>query len=221
MCAPCVGCIYPPVLVVLIAVGTSMGRIYPKANWLQGPAVIDHHRRSVVQGSTPKNNTYFTGALAPTESAPWLCHLWKRLGEASTWSEVFQEVLWLWGFQAGANRGQLPPVSCPGPLGISYKVICWLLLPVMGLEVLRRGQGWLLLVLSVGSLGTRFAVHQGQLLLVWEILGISEAWTKIGNLYGKATGNGLGWACKLGGVWSQGITRSGWTLLARLIKIQI
>ena len=45
------------------------------------------------------------------------------------WSEVVPWVCWLWGLLGGAGQGQLQPVFCLRPLGISHRAICrWLLL---------------------------------------------------------------------------------------------
>ena len=72
------------------------------------------------------------------------------------WSETAHWVHWLWGFPGGAGHSQPPPVSCPGPHSVSYKVICRWLLLMLGQEVPRKGQavkqGWLLLVLTWGQL---------------------------------------------------------------------
>ena len=95
-----------------------------------------------------------------------------------TWSEAVHWVHWLWGLPGVAGLGQLLLMSCLGPPSRSYKVICRWLILVLGLEVPRRvqaaNQGWLLLVLVLSHL-VRDMGHEGQMLLVWEILEKSEA----------------------------------------------
>ena len=53
------------------------------------------------------------------------------------------------------------------------------------------------------------------------VLGKSAAWVKRDPLYGRATKKGLGWACKLDGAGSQGITKVGQMVLARLMEGEI
>lgn len=64
------------------------------------------------------------------------------------------EPLWR-GYRAGQDQPQL--LTSLGLPGSRYKVICNLLLLMLGLEALRRGyaanQGWLLLVLGLGPFG--------------------------------------------------------------------
>ena len=59
------------------------------------------------------------------------------------------------------------------------------------------------------------------MLTVWEILRKSEAWAKIGHLYGKATGNSLGGFLSLVGEESKGIIKLGWTVSTRLMESQL
>lgn len=70
-----------------------------------------------------------------------------------------------------------------------------MILLVLVLEVSCGGQaenlGQLLLVPSLGSLSKMYTAHPGQVLLFWEILGISAAWAQTGHMYGKLTGNSL------------------------------
>ena len=57
-----------------------MRGIYHQASQLQELAVTtDHRGGSAVQGPTPQSRIYFSGALVPTESTPWVCHLWRWL----------------------------------------------------------------------------------------------------------------------------------------------
>ena len=93
-----------------------------------------HGSPTTVEGQLclPQSKTYFSRALLVTEFAPWVCRLWRWLGGgASTWSEAVHWVHLLWGLSGGAGQDQLPPVFCPGPPSMSYKVIhrCLLLLP--------------------------------------------------------------------------------------------
>ena len=66
-------------------------------------------------------------------------------------------------------------------------------------------QSWLMLVLSLGQLSKWFGASWNQMLLVWENLGRSEAWTKTSHSYGKNHWKQLGWALKLSGEGPQGI----------------
>ena len=65
---------------------------------------------------------------------------------------------------------------------ISYKVIYRWLLLVLGLEVSRWGQavyqGQLVLEPGLGQFRKRYRAQWGQMLLIWENLGKSEAWAK-------------------------------------------
>ena len=74
---------------------------------------------------------------------------------------------------------------------------------LLGLKVPRRGQAanqcWLLLVPGLEKFSEKYGAHWSQMLLVWEILRKSKAWSKAGCLYGKATWNNLGQTHKLGG----------------------
>ena len=128
----------------------------------------NYHGGSAVQGPTSQSMTYFCGALVPTESTPWVCCLW--------W--------WLWAPLGGASQGQPWPVSCLRSLSMRYKASCRWLALVLGLEVQRKGaavnQGQLPLLLGLGSLHKRYRAHWGQMLLVWKVLGKSEAWAKTG-----------------------------------------
>ena len=66
-------------------------------------------------------------------------------------------------------------------------------------------QSWLMLVLSLGQLSKWYGASWNQMLLVWENLGRSEAWTKTSHSYGKNHWKQLGWALKLSGEGPQGI----------------
>ena len=105
------------------------------------------------------------------------------------WAEVDHQGHWLWGFPGGTGEGQLLPVFCPGPPSMNYKVICRWLLLVLGLEVPRQDQAvnqeQLLLVPGLGPLSMRYRACWGQMLLIWEILGKSKVWAKIGHFHGK------------------------------------
>lgn len=122
-----------------------------------------------------------------------LCDLLRWLdGGALTWSESVHCGCWLYVLLGGAGQGQPLLLFCLGPPSMSYRTICWCPLLVLGFEVPRRGQvvnqGQLPLVLSLRPLSKRSRACWGHMLLVWEILGKSEAWTKTGYLCGKATG---------------------------------
>ena len=71
-----------------------------------------------------------------------------------------------------------------------------------------------MLVPALRPLSKKYRTHQVQMLLVWEILG------KRGCLYGKPLETAC-MACKLGGTGSEGITRAGQRVTARLIETQI
>ena len=71
---------------------------------------------------------------------------------------------------------------------------------------------------SLGPIKESYRSCQGQMLLVWEILERSEAWDKF---IWKCHWKQLVWSWKLGGVASQGITRTGQTMIARLMGTQI
>ena len=76
------------------------------------------------------------------------------------WSVAVYQVFWLWDLPGGTCQGQPPPVLCPGPAGMSYKVICRGLLLALVLEVSRRGQamnhGQLLLIPGLGPVNERY-----------------------------------------------------------------
>ena len=75
-------------------------------------------------------------------------------GGALMWSVAVHWVCRLWGFLAGAGKGQPPPVFCLGPLGVSYKVICKWLHLVQGLRPLsERYRDWAQVLLVPASLG--------------------------------------------------------------------
>ena len=122
------------------------------------------------------------------------------------------------------SQGQLPPVSCPGPPGLSYKATCWWLLLVLGLEVPRRcpavNQCWLPLVLEMGPLGKMYvaprpdAAYLKDIRKVWSM---SQSRTLIWKSHWKQ----IWWSHKLGRVESQGITREWATVLAQLVETQI
>ena len=89
---------------------------------------------------------------------------------------------------------ELPHVPCPGPPGMSYRTICRWLLLVLGLEMPKRGQaGNLGRLLLLTDLQPR--IYRGQVLLIWEILEKSTAWTKSGHFYGKQTNKHWKWLC--------------------------
>ena len=160
------------------------------------PQTSDHCGISPMQGPNPLNRTYFSRALVPSEFTLWVCCLWRWLGGGvSTWSEAVHLVCWPWGLLRDAGKGQPPPVFFPGPSNISNKATCRWLLLLLDLELPRRvqamNQGQLLLVPGLGQLSKRYGAHWGQMLLVWEILGKSEAWAKTSHLYEKATENSL------------------------------
>lgn len=94
-----------------------------------------------MQGLTLWGKVHFSGALVPSQSALWVCHLWNWLGGAlvclklaticvgsgASWKSLVQaKVSWL-------------PVPNPGPPARSYRVICSWKLHVLGLEAPGRG----------------------------------------------------------------------------------
>ena len=93
----------------------------------------------------------------------------------------------------------------------------------MVLEVPRQGQsvnkGWLLLMPSLGQLNKSHGACWSQMLLVWKNLGKSESWAKTSHLYGKATGNSVGWpeswmgqGLRVSPGWSKQYEPGGWSL---------
>ena len=62
------------------------------------------------------------------------------IGWCLVWPEAVCQVYWLWRLLEGAGQDQPLHVVCPGPPGMSYRVICRWLLLVVGLELPRRGQ---------------------------------------------------------------------------------
>ena len=125
------------------------------------------------------------------------------------WYEAIHWVCWLWGLPGGTRQGQPLLVPCLEAPGISYKVIFRWLVLVLDMDIPRRSQalnlGCLLLVPDLGPLSDKYGWYWGQMLLVCEILRKFAAWAKLGHLYGRATGNGLGGPCKSNGVGFQGI----------------
>lgn len=64
--------------------------------------------------------------LLPAQSALWVCDLWRWLAGALVWLDICHQVCWFQDFGEGlccVPRSVLP-MSCPGPLGMSFKVIC-------------------------------------------------------------------------------------------------
>ena len=114
---------------VLIAVGLSMGGIYPQVCQLQGLAVTtDHHGGSAVQGPTPQSKIEISSVLIPAEFTSWMCCLWMWFGGALTWSKAVHKMHWLQGLPRIAVQSHLLPMPCLGPLSMNYKAICrWLL----------------------------------------------------------------------------------------------
>ena len=126
----------------LITVGISMEGIDLQANWLQ--------KLAVTTDLWPPGKIGCSGAH-PTEQellqqgsgASWVCPLSMLLLEVVKW--CFDMIwgcplgVWPWGCLEGAGHGQLLPVPCPRPPGISNKVICIWRLFVLGLEVPRQG----------------------------------------------------------------------------------
>ena len=171
-----------------------------------------------MKGLIPQSRTFFSCSLVPSEYASWICCLGRWLYGALTLSDSIHQVCGLWGLLRGVGQCQLPLMAFLGPPGISYKTICQWLLLVLDLEVPRRGQvikPGQAATAGLGPLSERYEACPGWMLLVWEILGKSEARAKTGLLYGKPTGNGFG------GLISQGISRMGQTVLARLMETQL
>ena len=110
-----------------------------------------HHGVSAVLGPTSQTRTYFSRALVSTESASRVCCLCRWLGDTLRWYKAVYWLHWLRGPTGGAGQGQLPPVFCLGPPGMSDRVICRWLLLMLGLEVLRKGCDPRLAVASAGS----------------------------------------------------------------------
>ena len=73
----------------------------------------------------------------PTEPALWMCHLWRWLGGVWCRLKLATGFLVLGPLErgSGAVQGQLLPVPCTGPPGVSYKVVFRWLLLVLGLDV--------------------------------------------------------------------------------------
>ena len=82
-----------------------------------------HHGESAVQKPIPLSRTYFSRALVPPESTPWVCHLWKWSSGASMWSEAVHQVCWFWSPLGGCRPRPATPLFCLGPPGMSHKVI--------------------------------------------------------------------------------------------------
>ena len=97
------------------------------------------------------------------------------------------------GLPRSCSQSPLPPMFYLGPLDMSYRVTCRWLLLVPGLEGPRKGQAasqsWLALVSGLGPLSEMYGEHRGQMLLIRESVGKSEASAKKGHLYEKATRN--------------------------------
>ena len=132
-----------------------------------------------------------------------------------------------WGFSSGAHQGQLQPVFCLGPPGLSCESrLRRPLLVVLGLGIPRQSHAvnlggccqcgaWGHLAIGIGAEGWGvWRAHWVWLLLVWEDLGSCEAWAKTSHSMGKLRE----WARKLGGTKSLGVSRARRTVLASLME---
>ena len=153
---------------------------------------MDHCGGSAARGLIlPTEWTYFDWG----SGVHWVCLLSVSLVEMVRWCF---NVVWSCvpgALALGSPRRCRPRSSTTGPLTVSYKVIFGWLLLVLVLEVLQRdwavNQGQLMLVLALVPLSKRCVACWCWILLVWEIVGKSEAWTMMGHSHGKDTGNAL------------------------------
>ena len=111
---PHMGCVHPSVEPWLML--AHHVRFTPKSisckDWLQPPTNLNDQ---LCRGLSHRAGLTLGGALVLAESTPWVCHLWRWLVGASTWSEVVHEVHWLWGLMGDTGPGQLPSLrALPG-----------------------------------------------------------------------------------------------------------
>ena len=110
------------------------------------------------------HGTCFSGALVLTESTP------ERVTRRDGWVEIQPGLKLSPGCTgSGASQevqGQLLPVPCQGPSGMSYRTICRGLLLMLALEVPRRSQaanqGQLPPVPGLGPLSKRYGVSEAR-----------------------------------------------------------
>ena len=121
----------------LIAICTSLGRIDPQANQLQGPALATG-KDLLCWGWTHGAGLASVG-LWCLPGLPLDC---VSCGEG--WVVILHGLKLFTGCtSSGASQelqGQSPPTPRLRPLGMSYSVICRCLLHVLDLEVIGRGQ---------------------------------------------------------------------------------
>ena len=195
-------CVYPPIVYVLcipfcwalIAVNTSVRNIYLQADRLQD--LLSLPWKVSCAGADPSE----PDLLQWGSVARWVCPLSLLLVEVVWWSfdVVWSSIPVMLALEplGKCSSGSALAVFCIWSPYMNYKAICRWLLLVLGLEVPQRGQavnqGLLPLLPGLGPLCKRYGSCWGQMLLVWETLGKSEAWAKTSHSYGKAAGNSLG-----------------------------
>ena len=106
-CAYFVVCVHCPVVVEpwLLSAYHWKGLDWPPlllgkfASWTD----CGYSRVTAFQGTIPQIRTYFSRALVPSLSSPWVCHSWRCLGCNMVWSEAVREVHYLCSLLGGTR----------------------------------------------------------------------------------------------------------------------